>query len=78
MVKRKLHIGIFLHHEMAISVAGISPMCGCPSMPRQKIFFLRSIALGMGLVGLVLALAQHALLTQTETAGAERRGSGEE
>ena len=44
MVKRKQHIGIFLHNEMAISVAGISPMCGRSSMPRQKIFFLRSIA----------------------------------
>ena len=43
MVKRKQHIGIFLHNEMAISVAGISPMCCRSSMPRQKIFFLRSI-----------------------------------
>jgi hypothetical protein len=43
MVKRKQHIGIFLHNEMAISAAGISPMCDHSSMPRQKIFFLRSI-----------------------------------
>jgi hypothetical protein len=44
MVKRKQHIGTFLHNEMAISVAGMSPMCDRSSMPRQKIFFLRSIA----------------------------------
>src|SRR4030095_3446094 len=44
MVKRKQHSGIFLHNEMAISAAGISPMCDHSSMPRQKIFFLRSIA----------------------------------
>ena len=38
MVKRKQYIGIVLHNAMAIFVAGISPMCGCSSMPHQQIF----------------------------------------
>ena len=41
MVKRKQHIGTFLHNEMAISLAGMSPMCGHSSIHLQKIFFLR-------------------------------------
>src|SRR5215208_6717754 len=44
MVKRRQHIGIFLHNEMGISLRGISPMCGRSSIHLQKIFFLRSIA----------------------------------
>ena len=43
MVKRTQHIGTFLHNEMGISLAGISPMCGRSSTHLQKIFFLRSI-----------------------------------
>src|SRR5215204_2588609 len=46
MVKRRQHIGIFLHNEMGISLRGISPMCGRSSIHLQKIFFLRSIAPG--------------------------------
>jgi len=41
MVKRKQHIGTFLRNEMAISVAGISPMCGRSSMHRQENLFLK-------------------------------------
>jgi hypothetical protein len=37
------HIGTFLHNEMGVSWGGISPMCDCSSIHRQKIFFLRSI-----------------------------------
>src|SRR4030095_8442288 len=44
MVKRRQHIGTFLHNEMGISLRGISPMCGRSSIHLQKIFFLRSIA----------------------------------
>src|SRR4030095_5169651 len=43
MVKRRQHIGTFLHNEMGISLRGISPMCGRSSIHLQKIFFLRSI-----------------------------------
>src|SRR5262245_20473587 len=43
MVKRKQHIGMFLHSEMGVSWGGMSSMCGCSSTHLQKIFFLRSI-----------------------------------
>jgi hypothetical protein len=46
MVKRMQHIGTFLHNEMGGSLRGMSPMCGCSSIHLQKIFFLRSIAVG--------------------------------
>src|SRR5262245_16595160 len=44
MVKRKQHIGMFLHSEMGVSWGGMSLMCGCSSIHLQKIFFLKSIA----------------------------------
>src|SRR5262245_18666377 len=43
MVKRKQHIGMFLHNEMGVSWGGMSLMCGRSSIHPQKIFFLRSI-----------------------------------
>src|SRR5215217_2278036 len=43
MVKRRQHIGTFLHNEMGVSLRGISPMCGRSSIHLQKIFFSRSI-----------------------------------
>jgi hypothetical protein len=47
MVKRRQHIGTFLHNEMGISLRGISPMCGRSSIYLQKIFFLRSIGISV-------------------------------
>jgi hypothetical protein len=43
MVKRKQHIGAFLHKKVDTSSAGMSPMCGLSSIHFRKIFFLRSI-----------------------------------
>ena len=52
MVKRKQHIGMFLHNEMGVSWGGMSLMCGRSSIHPQKIFFLRSIVgTGPRLVG---------------------------
>jgi hypothetical protein len=46
MVKRTLHIGIFLQrqHVSDVSLAGIFPMCGYSSIFLRRTFFLRSIA----------------------------------
>src|SRR5262245_44252996 len=41
MVKRTQHIGTFLHSEMAISLDGMSPMCGCASIHLSENLFLK-------------------------------------
>ena len=41
MVKRKQHIGLFLHNEMGISLGGISPMCGLLVNPSSENLFLK-------------------------------------